>query len=503
MNSSTRVSLVSAAVAAILGTTAGAATPLNPQSNWANAQVYYAGGGSAEVQAVFVAVNKLLTNVSVIADGTGYKINTNHPQSLSYLIILGQAAQAFSDVTSGATVGFIYKYNGGSGPNGAVPNFVSSSNAAALIPYPTAAVIETATAQAGYASGSTPTSLNPNYAFTPGATTSIQPHWGITDTEPSLFNFSWNVANATQPAFSTANGLTKPLFVDPVGVAVTANIFAHKTKFSKGEVAEILTSKVSDWSALNGDNGSPLAQGPILFLDRSAGSGTRASAFAYFLDYPAGALASTGGAIEPFDILHSGSVISGPIGSNGSLTSIPSAYEDIKEPSSSSEADDLVAANKSGVGAIAILGLEFPPVYEQGVPGTNSYDFVAINGTFPDSESGADNINSNSGGSTQYSNIITGLYDFAVQTSFNTPSGSTITTATGGFEQAVYANLASQNLSGAFLGSGFPTATDGVLLDPVNWPTPAPGVLGWTRGANTTAPPHYVTAPDQANSDPL
>ena len=520
MNSSTRVSLVAAAVAAALGTVATAA-PLLP-SSWPGytptgsstpnpGKVYYAGGGSAEVQAVFVAVNKLLTNVTVITDGSGGDV----AQSNSYLIVLGNAAKNFeTGVTSGSVIGFIYKYNGGSGPNGAVPEFTTSASFKTL-PYPAASVIGVAGGFGAYINGSTVTSVNPNYVLTPGATTTVAPDWGITDEEPGLFNYSWNAASTTQPAFSTSNGTAKPLYVAPFGVAVTQNVYQYKHNFAKAEIAQILAGQVSDWSALIGDTGtykgSPLPAGPIVLLDRSPGSGTRAGAYAYFLNYPLGGLTTLGGDVEPYDIA------TGFTNSTGSLYDhLPTLQAeglglggtepyDVKEGSSVVEVNDLVAANKNTVGAIALLGLEFPPAQNQGGTGSNQYYFASINGTYPDSQTSGDNVNdTTTTATTTYSNIVKGLYDYAVQTSFNTPSGSTVATTNGtAFEQQVYTILSSQAISGAHVGSLFPSATQGVLLDPKIWSTPAAGVVEWSRNAVTVAAPFYTGAEPSAAADPL
>ncbi|MFM9469865.1 hypothetical protein ACKI1K_44980, partial [Streptomyces scabiei] len=47
------------------------------------------------------------------------------------------------------------------------------------------------------------------------------------------------------------------------------------------------------------------------------------------------------------------------------LNTASATYQDVKEGSSVAIVDDLLAANKAGGRAIAILGLEFPPVFSQ------------------------------------------------------------------------------------------------------------------------------------------
>jgi hypothetical protein len=489
MNSSTRISLVAAAVSTVLGTSAHAL----PASAW-NGPIttFYAGGGSAEVQAVYVAVSKLLTNVDVYTDGTGTAL---HPQSLSYLIISGTATKAFGTVASGSAVGFIYKYNGGSFPNGAVPEYTATALA-----YPTNAQIATAAALALPTGGNAaqfPSSIYPDFKFAPGATTSVTPDWGITDEEPALFNFPYNLNGGA--AVTLSGGTATPLYVAPFGVALTNSIYQFKHNFSKAEVAGILNGTVSDWSQLQADTGSTAGQalpaGGIILLDRGSGSGTKAAGSTYFLDYPAGSF-KIGGAITPE------SVVTSPFNANGGYTGalqLTATQQDIKEPSSAAEADDLVAANQAGLGAIAILGLEYPPAFEQHTSGTNDYWFVSINGAYPDAQTGTDNVNSPTGGSTQYTNIINGKYDFAMQTSFNTAGAVTTLSA---FEAAVFANLNAASISGANTGLPFPQSTEGVLLDPSKFPNTA-GSVSWTRGHNSAGAPLFIATQPAAKADPL
>jgi hypothetical protein len=492
MNSSTRISLVAAAVSTVLGTTAHA---LPPSAFSGPITTFYAGGGSAEVQAIYVAVSKLLTNVDVYTDGTGTSI---HPQSLSYLIISGTAKQAFGSVASGSAVGFIYKYNGGSFPNGAQPEYTGS-----LLAYPTNAQIASTAATLALPTGGNaaqyPSSIYPDYKFTfsSTATTSVAPDWGITDEEPALFNYPDNLNNSA--AITLSGATATPLYVAPFGVALTNAIYQYKHNFSKAEVAGILNGTVSDWSQLQGDTGTfagtALPAGGIILIDRGSGSGTKAAGNDYFLDYPAGSY-KIGGALQPE------SVTQGPFNANGGYTGalvLSATAQDIKEPSSAAEADDLVAANQAGLGAIAILGLEYPPAFEQHTAGTNDYWFVSINGSYPDTEATNDDVNSPTGGATQYSNVIGGKYDFAYQISFNTTHAPSTLSA---FETAVYNNLSAASISGANTGLAFPQSTAGVLLDPSKFSGTA-GSVSWTRNHNSAGAAVFIAAQPAANPDPL
>jgi hypothetical protein len=483
MKSSTKLSLVAAAVAAAIGTSAQALPP----AAWTNgtitsANLYYAGGGSAEVQAVYVAVSKLLvtTSIDVYTDGSG---SAKHPQSANYLIVSGTTR------SGGTPVGFFYKYNGGSFTNGVQPFLGAGSKLA----YPTTTSLATASSLGT----SSPTSVSPDYTFSSALDGGDTPAWGISDEEASLFGYAWN-ANGANPG-AIINGT--PLYVAPFGIAVTANVYAQKKNWSSAEVAAVYqgatNNGISAWSLLTGDNGSPLTiPGGINLLDRGSGSGSKAAANAFFLDYPAGSF-KEGGDVQPASV--TSTTVNNYTNTVGLVTSgaATNGFQDIKEASSVAIVDDLNNAQVAGLGAIAALGLEFPPVFEQTTTGTNSYFFVSINGSYPDAETGTDNINSSSGGSTQYSNVVNGRYTFAYQTGFNTKTSPT------GFQASVAANLAAESISAANTGTGFPAATDGVLLDSTTTGTTDAGNVNWTRGANSTSAPIYVQPVTAAKPDPL
>lgn len=493
MKSSKQLSLIGAAVAAALGTNAYALGP----SSWSSlSAVYYTGGGSAEVQAVYSAVLRCLASstVDVYTDGTG---STKHPQSQSYLILSGT-----TNGTCGATgqnIGFFYKYNGGSFPNGVQPQLSSGST---LLAYPTTASLAVATAQSGFSG--TVSSVNPDYTFTSAPTGSIQPDWGISDEEGALFAFLWNANNATNVHPGTITNGTG-LWVAPFGIAVTANVFAQKKIWTRGEVAAVYQGPngpygITAWSQLTADNGSPMTlAGGINVLDRGSGSGTKAAVNQYFLDYPASG--SSAGGANPPNSVGAGNVNLGYTGSalvtSGAATS---SYQDIKEGSSVSITDDLNAAQTAGIGAIGALGLEFPPLFEQATAGTNSYDFVAINGVYPDTQNGTtDNINSPTAGTTHYTNVVNGTYDFATQVGYQAKNPP----AAGTFEAGVVNNLKASTISGAATGSAFPTSAEGVLLDPVTTLTTTAGNVNWSKGGNTAASPVFATGVAAAAAVPL
>jgi len=476
MTKSTKVSLVAAAVASALGSSAYALPPAAfTNGTIAANNFFYSGGGSAEVQAVFVAARSLLTPASVDVY-TDAAASNAHPQSGNYLVVSG-TTNGTGGLAAGTNIAFFYKYNGGSFPNGGLPQVGAGSNLA----YPAPADLAAATAVSP--APATITSVTPNWRYASANGLSKLPDFGITDEEVALFNFKNNLnGSAAQNLSAGVKGT--PGWVAPFGVAVTANLGtgAHpKTKFSKAEVAGILKATISDWSQVYADDGSALAAGPIFLLDRGSGSGTKAAGNQFFLNYPGGI--ATGGATDPNSVL--GNNVNNYNG-GATLNTNATDFQDVKEASSVTIVDDLQLAQSHGARAISILGLEFPPHQNQLTSGTNDYFFAGINGAFVDSNSGTtDNINSAAGGSTKYTNVVTGNYEFAYQVGINTRNGFT----QPAFQTSVLNFLKSENLSGAHTGTAFPAATAGVLLDPKTTNQHDAGNLVWSRGAISTAAP--------------
>jgi hypothetical protein len=497
MKSSTQLSLVAAAVSAVLGTAAHALPPANfTDGTIAASNFYYAGGGSAEVQAVFVAVNGLLQSATVDVY-TDAAATAPHPQSANYLVISGKTAST-NAIAGGApgfpantNVAFIYKYSGGSFPNGAQV-FVTGGTLA----YPAAADL----AGGAVIGGGGHTSLNPGYRYSSTNGNNQTPAWGITDEEPGLFNFWWNLNGLTQP--QSLAGITKQgLWVAPFGIAVTDALYAKKKQWSRGEVAGVLAGTISDWSQMTDDTGTALPAGSTIIIDRGSGSGTKAAGNEFFLNYPGGAF-SLGGSIQPHSVGSNTAVNAGITGTTlCTAASCLTALQDIKEASGVAEADDLIVANQHGLFALAVEGLEFPPAFEQHTAGTNDYEFVAIDGSFVDSNTGtADNINSPlSTSTTQYSNVTNGKYPFAFQPTFNYK----VAPANNSFAKDIQTNLTNENLAGAHTGTGFPGGTDGILLDPVTTGNTDAGNNNWSRGGNSNQPPLFNAVVTAAKPDPL
>ena len=120
------------------------------------------------------------------------------------------------------------------------------------------------------------------------STVAAVPDAGVSDAEPALWNYpNLPAGTATVPTTS----LSKLTFVGQnavvYGIAVSDNVYAQVTNLSRYQVASLLTQAYQDWGPIN----PALAGHPVRIESRSPGSGTRASANAYFGGIPC----STGG----------------------------------------------------------------------------------------------------------------------------------------------------------------------------------------------------------------
>jgi hypothetical protein len=461
MNTMQKMSLIASAVSAVLGTGAAMATIPSVAPN----AVVYAAGGSAEANPVVAAVCRLMTNVDSYTDVAAGS------NSSSYRVLYGDLISATGGLSAGAHVLVVYKFNGGSYANGAVPQTAAGGTLA----YPQqAAILASGDAQTALAQGSVCTTAsagNPTYTYAIGAlSNNEQPDWGITDVEVPLFQGQIN--NPNYPSATVSVGASDLLYDLVEGVAVTQALYNKKTNFSKGEVAGILNGFYTDWSQLYGDSGSPLPAGGIILIDRNVGSGTKAAGNQYFLGFPG--LGSN--ALTPESVL---------FGYSGSLT-LTQTLQDVSDTSSTAQATDLENANASGLLAISVLSEDTPPVYNQKVSGTNSYDFVKISNTAVDTGASGDNINGSSG--TSYVNAILGNYDFFYQPNFNyRPSFYTSGTNNAAIAKAFLTTFQSNTFAGVASGKGFPLAAPGTLVDSDRNAAVAAGVTLESRGGKSPA----------------
>jgi hypothetical protein len=460
MNSMQKTSLIASAVAAALGSGAAMATVPTVAPN----AVVYAAGGSAEANPVVAAVCRLMTNVDSYTD-----VSTG-ANSASYRVLYGDLIAAAGGLAAGSHVLVIYKFNGGSYANGAVPQTVGGGT----LPYPLqSAILASGDPSTSYAQGSVCTVATgglPTYTYTIGSLTSNneQPDWGITDLEASIFQGAIN--NPNYPAATVTVGGADLLYDLVEGVAVTQALYNYKTSFSKAEVAGIFDGFYTNWDQLYGDNGSPLPAGGIIVIDRNVGSGTKAAGNQYFLGFP-GLGANH---LNPESVVY---------GYSGSLV-LSQTLQDVSDTSSTAQATDLENANGAGLLAISILSEDTPPAANQKVSGTNSYDFVKISGEAVDTGGASDNINGSV--STSYVNAIEGSYDFFYQPNFNyRPSFYNGGSNNAALAKAMLTAFQSSTFPGVASGLQFPLAAPGTLADSDRNGTVAKGVTLDSRSGNS------------------
>ncbi|HXW74488.1 MAG TPA: hypothetical protein VEK10_06715 [Steroidobacteraceae bacterium] len=446
-------SLIAAAVAAALGS--GAAVALPPTST--PAFVLYAAGGSAQANAFSVAANTILSSPDSYSDSTSACTDSG-----SYRVWFGATTAAIGTITAGTNILLLYKFNGGSFVNGVNPQ----TAAGATLAYPqTSAILSTLTTSQSCTNAGAPKYF---YSDSGQLTNNQQPDWGVSDVEVPLFQginnpgtapsgtCATNVTNANcnggpAPTVGAADGIYDNLF----GIAVTHNVYTStshpKTNFSRAEMAGIIRGTISDWSQLYDDNGSQMAAGGIIFLDRGPGSGTKASGNQYFLGYP--------GSGSSAQLPHSATK-----GYTGTSLADSQTYQDVNESSTTNVINDLINAFNDGLQAVAVLGLENPPALHQGTCGSNCYDFTKINGVAVDTQGASDNINGTV--ATSYINVVTGAYDFFYQNSFNTRSGVIGGSTPGDLVAAqVEATMQAAGFVGANSSKSFPAAVNGTLQD--------------------------------------
>jgi hypothetical protein len=496
MNSLGKKTLVASAVSAALASSAAFAvapttTPVN---------VFYAGGGSAQANAFFVAACKLFgSNMDVYSDN-GATLSSD------YYVMYGNDAGNKLGLGAGANIMYIYKFNGGSFTNGIAPQ---KSSAPTQLSYPPVGTSTTAGTILGTAAlvgtqGTACTTGLPTYSYTAAASVNASPDFGLADVEVPVFqHFNNPTGNAGGSAKNTdggaapAVGLADAIYDNLFGVAVTANVYAStahpKTSFARSEMEGILSGTISDWSELYDDNGAQMPAGGITFLDRGEGSGTKASGNEYFLGYPGdGASAQL-----------AFSMGNAYCGTSLTACGLVEQSQDVAEGSTNAVIADLKLAQANSVRAIAVLGLENPPVKNQ-VGGVNQYDFAKIDGVAVDTGATGDNINGTV--ATSYINVVKGNYDFFFQNSFNT-RGAALVGQPLANANAFKAQMQLPTFVGANCNCGFPAGLSGTLQDADKAGALAKGVTTNSRNEVSTGPlqPFFlaVSGGIPVSSDPL
>lgn len=148
------------------------------------------------------------------------------------------------------------------------------------------------------------------------STVAAVPDAGVSDAEPALWNYP-NIPAGTVTVSTTS--LSKLSFFGQnavvYGIAVSDNVYAQVTNLSRYQVASLLSQAYQDWGPIN-----PALAGHFVRIERrSPGSGTQASANAYFGGLPcsnagsslADATANTPGVAEVVENTSAANVIAG------------------------------------------------------------------------------------------------------------------------------------------------------------------------------------------------
>jgi hypothetical protein len=497
MNTLLKTSYLACSIAVALGTNAAhAVVPTTTPG-----LVVYSGGGSAEPQPIETAFCRLFNNVDLYSDA-------QKATSGSYMVLYGTAINAIGSIPAGTNVLYFYKFNGGSYPNGGIPQAGSQSAAgtAQQLNFPTtASVLGTASLLTAGTQGTVCTAAQkglPTYGYTPTLGNNQIPDFGVTDVEVSLF------AGVNNPTTLPLVSVGSPaLAYDLVeGVAVTNSLFTgvgpsgaalsginKKTNFTRAEVAGILAGTITDWNDIYADNGSPVAPAGsgIILIDRNVGSGTKAGGTSYFLGVPGlGSLETQPNSVT--NVAQTGNGAGGVNGAGyGPALALTQTSQDVQATSSSADVADLISANNASLLAITILSVDNPPALNQSTGG-NPYDFVKINGVAMDGNTATDNINGSTGSS--YINVINGSYDFFYQVNFNERSGfSTGAPANNAaFAAGLKAAMQTPSLAGVNAKAQFPLATNGIVIDGDTASSLATGVTVTSRSGNSASTPKVV-----------
>jgi hypothetical protein len=345
----TKVSLVAAAVALAVGSQAFAFGPAVVPDLTINI-----GGGSAQGGAFLAFAEKLMT--------TGFDVYTDSAcgtQGANYRAVFGTIAATLPGGVAmpanlvGKKLYITYNNNGGTFTNG-IDGLVRSK------PILSQQFLNNSTAcPAGSATQFSVTNAGLLVA-------NAVPLIGLSDEEIGLFS------GVNVPAGSTtikANELTtitqQPIYENVFGIAINTLLAGQKTNFTKSEVAAIYSGTYNDWSQLG------LPAGPITFINRAAGSGSKAAFNQYFLNNPGSS--ASGGAVPPHVIATSIGNCGAPA-THGSNNYDNTVGGDCAQSSNGNVKTALNNANTAGVRAIGILGLEFQPA------GTDHYTFASLNG---------------------------------------------------------------------------------------------------------------------------
>jgi len=431
--------------------------------------VFYVGGGSAQGGAFIAFAEKMMN--------TGFDVYTDQATCASdganYRAVYGTIAATLPDGSAtpasiaGKKVLIEYGNNGGTFANGI--DALSRSHAIPFVNYINAQGTNNTTSCGGN-----------RWSTGLGGTATVAnriPVVGFSDEEVTLFTGT-NLPSGQTALTSAelANINTFPLYENVFGVAETNSLAAQKKNFSKFELTGIEAGLITNWNQVKGDvgafAGAALPSGPVVFMDRNSGSGSKASWNAYFLHNPVAK--AFGGQVPP-------KVSTG--GNVGDCTNF-SVYSDCPQSSNGNVKNGLNSANGKGARAVGILGLEFQPA------ATDSYTFGNVNGV---DIQGTTSVTCGNAVANAFepANVVSGAHDLFFTNSFQ------YRVASVGGQPFFGDNSAASDFMGSFLIVASDPATEvsvpGVLLDPDVAGTPSgnpwdPCITRGTRHQNSTAP---------------
>jgi hypothetical protein len=380
-----KMSLVAAAVALAMGAEAQAFGPtVTPDVT------IYMGGGSAQGGAFLAFAEKLMT-----AGFDVYTDTTCGTQGANYRAVFGTGAASLPASLAGKKIFVEYANNGGTFKNG-IDGVVRSNP----VDFQTFLGNSTACA-AGSAT---------QFTATNGTTANFVPLIGLSDEEITLFTGVNVPAGSAAITSAELNNVSQqPIYENVFGIAENTLLAAQKTNFTTAEITAITNGSLTDWSSIIGDNGSPMPAGPITFIDRSAGSGSKAAFNEYFLHSPGSA--AVGGALPPLDA--NGAVGNcGAPATHGSGSFDNSLGGDCPQSSNGNVKTGLNNANTASVRALGILGLEFQPA------ATDHYTFSKLNGVAVNGVT-AKTCGNSVANAFEPANVVSGAYDLFFTNSLN------------------------------------------------------------------------------------
>jgi len=336
---------------------------------------FFVGGGSAQGGAFLAFAQSLMSadgNLDVYTDDAAAC-----GQGANYRAVFGTWKTTTGGIAAGKKVFIAYANNGGTFKNG-IDGVARAHNIDYAKFLGTGASAHVAACTAALGAGvPSPFTATAQYAVSTTATENHIPDAGLSDEEMGLFvgvNLPTTAPNAPLTGADFTNTTRTPLYQNVFGVAINTRLSAALTTafgnqtITSAQVAAILAGTYTDWSQVCQINASSaqvcLPGGPITFISRSPGSGSKAAFNEYFLNNP-GTTGFAGSSVPPVD----------QTGNQGDCTNFSAGSYNICDQSSNGNVKKaLNTANTKNTRALGILGLEFQPV------ATDAFTFANLDG---------------------------------------------------------------------------------------------------------------------------